>query len=160
MPTILRALGLSLAVSLIVLPFPANALTDYQRTQITQHLDSPRLAEDQSIFDGKAFTGETSLDAASRYYKAYLKELNFAIRAWNMLSSSDRGSEDAHALHEKLEAKTTWGQALRVAYPKYSAAEQAKAQAAAQAPSAPAAPPAPTPASASTSAEPMAKPSF
>lgn len=131
----------------------ALALSDYQRKQITQYLDSPRMVEDRNIFDGERFTGAVDLNQTTKYYNAYLRELNFAVRGWNMLSGSVRGSDAAQALFARLEPKMAWGKAMQAAYPAYAetakaaeaAAREAAAAAAAKA-ATPATPVAPAPA--------------
>jgi hypothetical protein len=135
----------------------AMALSDYQRKQITQYIDSPRMVEDRNIFDGERFTGAVDLNQTKKYYNAYLRELNFAVRGWNMLSSSVRGSAEAQALYARLEPKMAWGKAMQAAYPAHAeaskAAEAAAREAAAAAAAAQAAAPAsPQPAEAATPA--------
>ncbi len=83
----------------------AFALTEYQTRQITQYLDSPRLLQDQRIFDGKAFNPAVSLDQVTTYYKGYVEQMNRAVQAWNKLSNADRGSADAKPLLTQLQKK-------------------------------------------------------
>lgn len=81
-----------------------TALTDYQRTQITNYLDSPAMVEDAGWFDGKAFAPQRSVGEAASYINDYTKSLNYAIRNWNMLSSGDKGSAEGQALMQRIQA--------------------------------------------------------
>ena len=116
----------------VLLAFSAQALTEYQRTQITQHLDNPKMNFDQSIFDGKAFNPAASLDNATTYYSGYVDQMNRAVRGWNMLSNSDKQSADAQALLARLQEKLAWSRAMEAAYPAFREAKMSAPAAAPQ----------------------------
>ncbi len=99
----------------------AFALTDYQRKQITDNLDHPKMKMNTSIFDGTHFVAGTDKAKAGKYYKDYVYYLKRALRGWKMLSSSDKGSPEAQEIFARLEEKSKWGQAMQKAYPTFSA---------------------------------------
>lgn len=137
------------AFSFIVSP-PVSALTEYQSKQITDHLNSPKMNNDTSIFDGKQFIPGVDLNSATTYYNNYLKGMKGALRGWKMLSSTDKASADGKALYERLKKKQDWAQAMQAAYPDFRAAQSAKKAPSSSATRQPTAPP-------PTASQPVAK---
>lgn len=99
----------------------AGALTDYQKQQITQYLDSAKMVEDKNIFDGKDFNPAADLSQATEYYNGFVDGMNRAVNQWNKLSSSDQGSADGQAMFGQLKAKLDWAKAMGAAYPGFRA---------------------------------------
>ncbi len=127
----LRALSAAAAcVAVVATVAPAGALTDYQKNQVLQHLDSPRMRLDQAIFDGQRFVQGVEFQKVSAYYAAFVDELNKAIAAWNKYSDADRASPDIQPIQAKLVAAINWGKAMNAVYPQLEAEHEAKAAAA------------------------------
>ena len=111
---------LALILLMLYLPsLPLFALTDYQKQQITQYLDSPKMLEDKNLFDGKGFNPAADLGAATEYYNGFVDTVNRAVTQWNKLSSSDQGSADGQAMFARLKAKLDWAKAMQTAYPAF-----------------------------------------
>lgn len=115
-----------IAVAVIFLAFiwsGVDALTDYQRQQINQYLESAKMVEDQSLFDGKAFNPAADLNQATEYYNRFVDATNRAVNQWNKLSSSDQGSADGQVMFGQLKSKLDWAQAMQAAYPAFRASK-------------------------------------
>ena len=102
------------------------AITDYQREQITRYLDSSSMQQQPSLFDGKSFNSSRTERDAANYLNAYTKSMNYAIRNWNMLSSSNKNSEEGKALLQRLQEAQGYQKAMMAALPALKTSQSGK----------------------------------
>ncbi len=94
-----------------------GGMTDYQKQQLTQYLDSDAMRKDTSIFDGERFVAGVPFDAFEQYYQGYRKNLEQALSAWErQISSTSKGAPDGQALLKQLNEAIDWGNAMSAQY--------------------------------------------
>lgn len=98
-------------------PAETGGMTDYQKQQLTQYLDSNAMRKDTSIFDGERFVAGVPFEAFEQYYQGYMKNLEQAISAWErQISSSSKSTPDGQALMEQLNGSIEWANAMNAQY--------------------------------------------
>ena len=95
-----------------------GGMSDYQKQQMTQHLDSAAMRKDETIFDGKNFVPGVPFTAFEQYYQNYMKSLNQAISTWErQIATAAKSTSDGQALQNQLNDSIAWANAMSARYP-------------------------------------------
>ncbi|MEM7224535.1 MAG: hypothetical protein AAF495_16270 [Pseudomonadota bacterium] len=108
----------------------SGGMTDYQKQQMTQYLDSEAMRRDSSIFDGSNFVPGVPFTAFEQYYQTYMKTLDRAISTWErQIPNSSKATPDGQALQSQLKESVDWANAMSARYPAAKAQYQTQQQA-------------------------------